>query len=158
MLLHEICEMAHSLGWKLIDHQEPQKMVSFKRESVRVNVYYSRMTVGICYNNNVAKASQIFKKKVSEKLLRKILSSHKEIVPPVTEQNVGWIDVKNQLPGIDRSEEVIDVLALCDGKVYELSYFPDSKKFYCDFPMKSYWDEWTYCVTHWMPLPPNPTS
>lgn len=36
------------------------------------------------------------------------------------------------------------------------------QKFYMDFPVKSYWEDWTEYVTHWMPLPaapsPSPTE
>jgi hypothetical protein len=32
------------------------------------------------------------------------------------------------------------------------------QRFYMGFPAKSYWEDWTEYVTHWMPLPEAPTQ
>jgi hypothetical protein len=66
----ELCnirDMAECHQWTEIDHQENIKMVSFAKDSVRINVYYSRMTVAIAENR-----TQIFTKNVTEEMLGKI--------------------------------------------------------------------------------------
>lgn len=60
----------------------------------------------------------------------------------------GWISVKDRLP-----EKDMNVLALCDKTMYVLWY---SNKFYMDFNIKKYFEDWTDQVTHWQPLPAPP--
>ena len=47
----ELCniqEMAETHGWEEIDFQPECCMVSFCKGGIRINVYYSKMTVGVC--------------------------------------------------------------------------------------------------------------
>jgi hypothetical protein len=45
-----IREMAECHGWEEADHQPDNKMLSFCKNGTRINIYYSKMTVGICKN------------------------------------------------------------------------------------------------------------
>jgi len=47
-------------------------------------------------------------------------------------------------------------LCLCGKKVYELTYSLESKAWYCNFAMKSYFEDWTEWVNGWLPLPQPP--
>lgn len=62
-------------GWVYIDHQENIKMLSFAKDGDRVNVYYSTMTVGTCINHHKQGKTQLFRKKVSMKMLMQIFKN-----------------------------------------------------------------------------------
>lgn len=50
-MLSEIKRIAQNNGYKLLDHQENIKMISFTKEEIRINVYYTKMTVATCINH-----------------------------------------------------------------------------------------------------------
>ena len=65
---------AEAYGWKEIDHQEKNRMVSFRRDGTRINVYYSKMTVGTCLKHPTKGFTQLFRRNVTEKMLEKIFN------------------------------------------------------------------------------------
>ena len=66
-------QLAAIYGWEEIDHQPKQLMVSFRRDGVRVNVYYSKMTVGTCLKHPKRGFTQLFRRNVSREMLEEIL-------------------------------------------------------------------------------------
>jgi hypothetical protein len=64
--------MAEENGWIEIDHQENICMISFAKEFARINVYYSKMTVATSLNHPKKGKTQLFRRNVSEKFMRKI--------------------------------------------------------------------------------------
>ena len=73
--INEIKKMAYNLGWEGLCHQKNIYMIAFKRGSERVNIYYSKMTVGTCVTHPTKGRTQLFRKKVSMKQLEKILDN-----------------------------------------------------------------------------------
>ena len=67
-----IRKVAKQAGWKEIDHQEYIKMLSFVKGFSRINVYYSKMTVATCIDHPTKGRTQLFRKYVDDKLLKKI--------------------------------------------------------------------------------------
>lgn len=53
-----------------IGHNVPSKMLSYIKYGTRINVYYSKMTVGICFDG-----VQFFRKNVGEKELSRIFDN-----------------------------------------------------------------------------------
>ncbi len=64
--------LAKVYGWQQIALDEGICMVSFARAGVRVNVYYSRMTVATCLNHPVQGKTQLFRKHVNMHLMEQI--------------------------------------------------------------------------------------
>lgn len=60
-----IMRLAEDEGWLLIDHQVNIKMISFAKDDVRINVYYSTMTVGTCLDHPRQGRTQLFRKDVT---------------------------------------------------------------------------------------------
>jgi hypothetical protein len=71
--LKEIRVLANKFFWEEIDHQENICMISFHRviddENVRMNIYYSTMTVATCLNHPKKGKTQLFRKRVSMGLI-----------------------------------------------------------------------------------------
>lgn len=66
-------EIATSSGWKEIDHQENIGMVSFSRNGhERINVYYTKGTVGTCLNHPKQGKTQLFRRNVGIDLLTRL--------------------------------------------------------------------------------------
>lgn len=64
MNVDKIREIAHAHGWTEADHQENIKMISFRSEGCRINVYYSKMTVATSLNHPKYGSTQLFRKHV----------------------------------------------------------------------------------------------
>jgi hypothetical protein len=64
--------IANKYGWLLLCRQEENYMISFYKEDMRINVWYTKMTVATCLNHPVQGKTQLFRRKVSDKLLHKI--------------------------------------------------------------------------------------
>lgn len=73
--IKHIRSTAKAEGWKEIDHQEYIKMLSFVKGFSRINVYYSKMTVATCINHPMQGKTQLFRKYVDDKLLKKIFKN-----------------------------------------------------------------------------------
>jgi len=59
---------AYQYGYAMLDYQENINMVSFVKQNVRINVYLTKMTVGVCEKGS----PQIFKKNVNSHYLEQI--------------------------------------------------------------------------------------
>lgn len=59
-----IREMAEVNGWEEIDDQPNCCMISFAKSGVRINVYYSKMTVAICKNKQVKYLRRVTEKEI----------------------------------------------------------------------------------------------
>ena len=74
--LDHIRKMAVSQNWKEIDHQVQHHMVSFTKmlqsDNIRINVYYSTMTVATILTHPVKGRKQLFRKNVPFGMLQKI--------------------------------------------------------------------------------------
>ena len=72
----QIKKLAEKHRWQLIDHQENIKMLSFYKllggSPARLNVYYSKMTVGTVINHPIKGKTQLFRKHVTMVELEKI--------------------------------------------------------------------------------------
>lgn len=64
--------LAKEYGWQEIDHQSNIYMVSFSRDGVRLNYYYSRRTVGTAMLHPTKGSTQLFRQDVGTGMLRKI--------------------------------------------------------------------------------------
>ena len=71
--LKEVRTLSEKYQWTEIDHQENICMVSFQKqvdgELVRMNIYYSKMTVATCMDHPKRGKTQLFRKGVSIDLL-----------------------------------------------------------------------------------------
>ena len=59
-------------GWMEIDWQENIFMLSYSKEGVRMNIYYSRMTVGTAMHHPKRGDTQLFRRNVSMESLEKL--------------------------------------------------------------------------------------
>jgi len=67
--------LALQYGWREVDHQNTIFLVSFKKEDVRLNIYYSKMTVATVLTHPVKGRTQLFRKNVDKKLLIEIFKN-----------------------------------------------------------------------------------
>ncbi len=87
--IEKIRQIAAEQEWPEIDHQENICMLSFKKDTTRVNVYYSTMTVGTCLNHPKKGKTQLYRRNVDEAELRKIM------VNPRVHLNKGYRERKH---------------------------------------------------------------
>lgn len=78
--LYDTMLIAKKTGWRLLDHQENIKMVSFRKWfmdglPVRINIYLTTMTVGTFLNHPKKGRTQLFRKNVDLDLLEKIFEN-----------------------------------------------------------------------------------
>ncbi len=71
----KIQAIAKKYGWREIDHQVNTYMLSFGNVNDRINVYYSKMTVGTCLDHPKKGKTQLYRKKVGQLLLEKIFKN-----------------------------------------------------------------------------------
>jgi hypothetical protein len=67
--------IAETNNFNEIDHQDRIGLISFKKEGVRINVYYTKMTVGTCLSHPRQGKTQLFRKGVSMNCLDKIFKN-----------------------------------------------------------------------------------
>lgn len=72
--IYRIREVARVNGYTEIDLQENNKMISFKKDDIRINVYYTTMTVGTCLPHPKQGKTQLFRRNVSWELLNKLFA------------------------------------------------------------------------------------
>lgn len=75
MTIGRIKELASKHGWKLLCHQENSYMLSFQKPEMRINVYYTKMTVTTCINHPRQGKTQLFRRNVDNKLMDKIFEN-----------------------------------------------------------------------------------
>ncbi len=74
-LLEEARNLAKAHSWTEIDHQENIRMVSFTRASARLNLYYTKGTVGTVVDHPRWGRNQMFRKNVYGKALHAIFEN-----------------------------------------------------------------------------------
>ena len=73
--LQQIRQSAREFEWQEIMHNEMISLVSFRKKDCRMNVYYSKMTVGTSMSHPTKGKTQLFRKHVSMKLLRRLFQN-----------------------------------------------------------------------------------
>ena len=72
-MIDKIRSIAKKYNYVEVDHQENIFMLSFRLNGVRINVYYSRMTIATCIDHPKKGKTQMFRKGVWDlKLLDKL--------------------------------------------------------------------------------------
>ena len=69
--IDDVSIIADSYGWDFMVHDKKGKMLSFKKEGKRINVYYTTLTIGVCVPGN----QQTFHRKMSLEQLEKLFIS-----------------------------------------------------------------------------------
>ena len=73
--LNSMISIGESHGWKVIDWQSNIGLLSFEKDKMRINVYITKMTVGVCLNHPKQGKTQLYRKNVSMKLLNTIFEN-----------------------------------------------------------------------------------
>jgi hypothetical protein len=74
-MLGAIRKIAKKHAYAETDHQENIYMVSFRKNDIRINVYYSKMTIATCLNHPRKGKTQLFRRGVWDlKLLENIFA------------------------------------------------------------------------------------
>ena len=68
--------LARGNQWIEIDHQENIKMISFKRDEVRMNIYYGKFyaTVATAMNHPTKGKTQLYRRGCDEPILQKLFA------------------------------------------------------------------------------------
>lgn len=74
-LVDHIIFIAQCYGWKRIEHLEEEKIVLCRRNGVRVNIWYDRMTVGTAMDHPRLGSTQMLRKYVSMEMLEELLDN-----------------------------------------------------------------------------------
>lgn len=82
--IRDIRAVASKHGYTEIDLQENNKMISFRRDDIRINVYYSTMTVGTCLTHPKQGKTQLFRRNVTPDLLNMLFEK------PRTHTGIGY--------------------------------------------------------------------
>lgn len=79
MKIVEVKKIARLHKWKFIDYQPDSSMISFGKEiggsKARINVYYTKMTVGTSMTHPKKGKTQLFRKHVTPKFLKKLFEN-----------------------------------------------------------------------------------
>lgn len=67
-LIRDILTISTTYGWDFLHHDDNCKMLSVSKEKMRINIFYTKMTVVVC----IPKQQQVALKKVSIGELEKI--------------------------------------------------------------------------------------
>lgn len=67
--------VAQCYGWKRIEHDEKEKIIACRRDGVRVNIWYERMTVGTAMDHPKQGSTQMLRKRVSMEMLEELLNN-----------------------------------------------------------------------------------
>ena len=73
--LNDINKLAAKYAWRFVKWQEDIKMLSFKKDDERINVYTTTMTVATCVHHPKKGKTQLFRRGVSLVELDKIFSN-----------------------------------------------------------------------------------
>lgn len=72
MLREEIELLAKLYKWLFLTWQDDIKMLSFKKDNMRINIYTTTMTVGTCLTHPRKGKTQMFRKQVDYDLMENI--------------------------------------------------------------------------------------
>jgi hypothetical protein len=70
--IEEIEEIAERCKFKRICYQENIGLISYSDGDTRINIYLSKMTVATCLNHPTKGKTQLFRKRVTKKMLEQI--------------------------------------------------------------------------------------
>ena len=68
-------KLAERFGYTEIDFNDVSKVLGFRKETIRINVYYTTQTVGTCLNHPKRGKSQLFRRDVNWKQLENIFEN-----------------------------------------------------------------------------------
>lgn len=74
-IANHIIFVAQCYGWKRIEHLEEEKIILCRRNGVRVNIWYDRMTVGTAMDHPRQGSTQMIRKRVSMDMLEELLNN-----------------------------------------------------------------------------------
>ncbi len=77
-MIETLKKMAIQYDWTFLCHQGNINMLSFTKGSARMNIYYTKMTVATCINHPKKGKTQLFRKKISFKELRKLFKNPRQ--------------------------------------------------------------------------------
>lgn len=75
ILLDFIETTAKKYGWRFIKWQKDIKMISFKKDTSRINIYITKMTVATSVEHPKYGKAQLYRRNVSFDLLKKIFEN-----------------------------------------------------------------------------------
>ena len=79
MNVDRVRELAKETGWGFLTYQENIGMISFTKTidgaPARTNIYLTTMTVATCVDHPKSGKTQLFRRNVGEKLLRKVFDN-----------------------------------------------------------------------------------
>lgn len=75
MEIKAIKTLAKKYDWEFLTFQEDIFMLSFIKESMRINIYTTKMTVGTCLTHPKQGKTQMFRRNVTDKELEKIFKN-----------------------------------------------------------------------------------
>lgn len=73
--LEEVKKLAKEHNWRFIKWQDDIKMLSFKKNGSRINVYITKMTVATSVKHPKYGKAQLYRRHVSLNLLEKIFAN-----------------------------------------------------------------------------------
>ena len=80
-----LATMAEKAGWEFHDHQHSIGMISFVKviegDPARINIYMTKMTVATCITHPRSGKTQLFRKHVDKKLMKKIFENPRVHTP-----------------------------------------------------------------------------
>ena len=62
-------------GWQEVNFSTWNSLISFRRNGVLMNIYYTKMTVGTAMKHPITGKTQLFRKHVSDKLLEDLFNN-----------------------------------------------------------------------------------
>lgn len=89
--LNKIKQIAEENSWEYIETQKSPPMISFKKKGMRINIYYTQMTVVTALDHPHAGKRQLVRRKVSMSLLNQIF------INPRIHTGRGYYEKPNQL-------------------------------------------------------------
>ena len=75
MTIKRILELATKYNWEFLGEQKDNYMLSFYKEGMRINVWYTKMTVATCLRHPKWGKTQLFRKLVSNPLMEEIFKN-----------------------------------------------------------------------------------
>ena len=74
-IVNKLIDAAKLYGWGNPVHQDQNAMLSVFKEDMRINIYYTTMTVATCLKHPYKGKTQLFRRNVSSKQLIKIFEN-----------------------------------------------------------------------------------
>ena len=74
-IVRELVRLGSMYGWGRPEHQPENVMLSLFKEDMRINIYYTTMTVATCLNHPTKGKTQLFRRNVNSRQLVKIFEN-----------------------------------------------------------------------------------